>query len=71
MIRLPSSAPELNPLDPMWGHAKGVGLRGYVPADGLDLGLETDWVLNDIGREQRLTRGLFRATTLRVPGVPP
>ncbi len=25
VIRLPSYAPELNLLEPMWGHAKGVG----------------------------------------------
>ena len=29
--RLPSYAPELNPVEPMWGNAKGVGLRGFVP----------------------------------------
>ncbi len=69
VIRLQSYAPELNPVEPMWGHAKGVGLRGFVQADALDLELETDFVLNNISREKRLLRGFFRATTLRVPGV--
>lgn len=69
VIRLPSYAPELNPVEPMWGHAKGVGLRGYVPGDGLDLEVEADCVLHEIGHHQRLLRGFFKATPLAVPGV--
>lgn len=67
--RLPSYAPELNPVEPMWGHAKGVGLRGYVPGDVIDLEIEADCVLDEIGHQQRLLRGFFKATPLNVPGV--
>lgn len=67
--RLPSYAPELNPVEPMWGHAKGVGLRGYAAEDALDLELEACCVLGDIARHQRLLRGFFKATPLHVPGI--
>lgn len=67
--RLPSYAPELNPVEPMWGHAKGVGLRGHVPEDGVDLELEAGCVLDEIAGTQRLLRGFFRATPLTLPGV--
>lgn len=39
--RLPSYAPELNPVEPMWGNSKGVQLRGIVPEDRDDLTIET------------------------------
>lgn len=67
--RLPSHAPELNPVEPMWGHAKGKGLRGYVPDDALDLELQAECVRDEIGGRQDLLRGFFRATPLIIPGV--
>ncbi len=51
------------------GHAKGVGLRGYVPADEIDLEIEAGCVLDEIAAPQRLLRGFFKATPLTVTGV--
>jgi len=67
--RLPSYAPELNPVEPMWAHAKGSGLRGYVPDDEIDLEIEAACVLEDIGQRQNLLRSFFQATPLTIPGV--
>jgi hypothetical protein len=62
--RLPSY-----PIEPMWGHVKGVGLRGYVPGDIDDLHLETASVLAEIAGRQQLLRSFFKATPLRLLGV--
>ncbi|MCC6429242.1 MAG: hypothetical protein IT435_20775 [Phycisphaerales bacterium] len=67
--RLPSYAPELNPVEPMWGHTKGVGLRGFVPGDVIDLEIEAGCVLDEIAEKQSLLRSFFRATPLTVPGI--
>jgi hypothetical protein len=67
--RLPSYAPELNPVEPMWAHAKGSGLRGTVPDDIIDLEIEVACTLEDIRDRQPLLRSFFKATPLHVPGV--
>lgn len=67
--RLPSYAPELNPVEPMWANGKGVKLRGIVPEDLDDLHAETSMALTDIARDQPLLRSFFNATPLTVPGV--
>lgn len=66
--RLPSYAPEFNPVEPMWRHAKGVGLRGVVPDDVDDLEIQTECVLDEIAERQSLLRSFFTATPLRIPG---
>lgn len=67
--RLPSYAPELNPVEPMWGNAKGVKLRGIVPEDLDDLHIETSLALEDVAQDQTLLRAFFKATPLAVPGI--
>lgn len=67
--RLPSYAPELNPVEPLWGNGKEVRLRGMVPADGDDLEVEAHIALEDIGRDHNLLRSFFKATPLHVPGI--
>ena len=67
--RLPSYAPELNPVEPMWANGKGVKLRGIVPEDLDDLHVEASIALDDIARDQSLLRSFFSATPLNVPGV--
>jgi putative transposase len=69
VYRLPGYAPELNPVEPMWAHAKGSGLRGYAPDDITDLEIEVACTLEDIGDRQTLLRSFFQATPLNVPGV--
>jgi len=67
--RLPSYAPELNPVEPMWGNGKGVKLRGIIPDDGDDLEVEAHIALEDIANDQPLLRSFFGATPFSVPGV--
>lgn len=67
--RLPAYAPELNPVEPMWGHSKGVGLRGFVPEDVDELHIEAELVLDAIGENQRLLRSFVAATPLTIPGI--
>lgn len=67
--RLPSYAPELNPVEPMWAHAKGSGLRGYAPESIEDLEIKAACTLGDIGDRQSLLRSFFKATPLHVPGI--
>jgi hypothetical protein len=67
--RLPSYAPELNPVEPMWGHAEGVGLRGFVPDDEIDLEVEAACVPDEIAERRPLLRSFFKATPLSIPGV--
>lgn len=67
--RLPSYAPELNPVEPMWANGKGVKLRGVVPDDLDDLHVETSMALEDIAGDQPLLRSFFSATPLTVTGV--
>lgn len=67
--RLPSYAPEPNPVEPMWGSAKGVKHSGTVPENRDDLEIATALALEDIGRDQRLLRFFFNATPLAVPRV--
>lgn len=66
---LPTYAPELNPVEPMWGNGKEVKLRGIVPADGIDLEVEAHLALEDIAHDQPLLRSFIEATPLRVPGI--
>ena len=67
--RLPSYAPELNPVEPMWGNGKGVQLRGIVSEDIDELEIDTHLALEDIARDQRLLKSFFAATPLTVPGI--
>ena len=67
--RLPSYAPELNPVEPMWASGKGVKLRGVVSEDLDDLEIDTYLALEDIAQDQPLLKSFFAATPLTVPGV--
>lgn len=66
---LPTYAPELNPVEPMWSNAKTAKLRG-VAADTLpELKTNASVVLTDISRDQHLLRSFVRATPLRIVGI--
>lgn len=67
--RLPSYAPELNPVEPMWGHGKNVKLRGVAPLDSIDVEVRAAMALSDISTDPRLLRSFFKATPLTIPGV--
>lgn len=67
--QLPSYAPELNPVEQMWCNAKAARLRGVAALDVIDLHLNAEITLEDIGRDQRLLRSFVRNTPLRIPGI--
>jgi len=66
---LPTYAPELNPVEPMWSNAKASRLRGVAADTLIELGMNAYSVLENIGRDQPLLRSFVRSTPLRVPGI--
>jgi len=66
---LPSYAPELNPVEPMWSSAKAARLRGVAADDEIDLRLDAQITLEDIGHDQHLLRSFVRQTPLHIPGI--
>lgn len=69
VYRLPSYAPELNPVEPMWANSKGVKMRGYVAEDLDDLSIEAEISLDEIAQDQDLLRSFFDATPLTIKGI--
>jgi len=63
---LPAYAPELNPVEAMWSHAKYADLANYVPddADGLDHAVHAS--LRDQSRNNHLKRSYFKTAQLRL-----
>lgn len=63
---LPAYAPDLNPVDKMWGHTKYGDLANYIPEDLLALEgafLESLWSTR---RQPTLLRSFFHAAKLRI-----
>jgi transposase len=63
---LPPYAPELNPTESVWDHAKYGDLANYVPHDLLDLELELDWSIDQTRRRLELLRSFFHAAELAI-----
>jgi transposase len=63
---LPAYAPELNPVEAMWGHAKFAKLANYVPDDVDDLDAAVRSSLKDQSRNHRLKRSYFKTANLRL-----
>jgi transposase len=63
---LPAYAPELNPVEAMWSHAKYAKLANYVPddADALDAAVRNSLSLQS--RNQQLKRSYFKTAQLRL-----
>jgi hypothetical protein len=66
---LPKYAPELNPVEQMWCNGKAARLRGVAADDEIDLALDAEITLEDIGSDQNLLRSFVRNTPLRIPGI--
>lgn len=66
---LPTYAPELNPVEQMWSNAKAAKLRGVAADDEIDLSLDAQLTLDEIGEDQHLLRSFVRNTPLRIPGI--
>jgi len=63
---LPAYAPDLNPVDKLWGHTKYGDLANYIPDDLVDLELEVKWSLNQTRRRPQLLRSFFHAAALEI-----
>jgi transposase len=63
---LPPYAPELNPVEYVWGHTKHSDLANYVPEDTLRLGRSVNESLRNKRRDQILLRSFFHAAKLRL-----
>ena len=62
---LPAYAPDLNPVEAVWSHAKYCDLANFIPDDLLDLELEGRVSLEDIARKPTLLRSFFHAARLK------
>jgi transposase len=63
---LPPYAPDLNPVDKLWGHTKHDDLANYIPEDLLDLELELDCSIERTRQRPNLLRSFFHAATLEI-----
>jgi len=63
---LPPYAPELNPTESVWDHAKYGDLANYVPHDLLDLELELDWSIHETQGQPELLRSFFHEAELDI-----
>jgi transposase len=62
---LPAYAPQLNPVEAMWSHAKYSDLANYVPDDADQLQAAVTESLQDQSRNQRLKRSYFKTAQLK------
>ena len=63
---LPPYAPDLNPVEHVWNHAKYSDLANYVPEDLLDLELELDGSMERTRQRPALLRSFFHAADLDI-----
>lgn len=63
---LPAYAPELNPVEAMWSHAKYADLANYVPDDVDELDDAVRASLRDQSRNHQLKRSFFKTAQLRL-----
>jgi transposase len=63
---LPAYAPELNPVEAMWSHAKYADLANYVPDDADELAAAVHASLKDQSQNHQLKRSYFKTAQLRL-----
>lgn len=63
---LPGYAPELNPVEHVWGHTKHDDLANYIPEDIEVLAADVDNSPGRTSSDQSLLRGFFRLSKLRL-----
>lgn len=63
---LPPYAPELNPVEQVWGHTKYADLANYIPDDVLELACEVIDSIEATSRDQGLLRSFFKHAQLRL-----
>jgi DDE superfamily endonuclease len=57
---LPPYAPELNPVELIWGYTKRNPLANFAPLELHDLVMQTQWVTYAIGDDQKLLRSFIK-----------
>lgn len=63
---LPPYAPDLNPVEHVWNHAKYGDLANYVPDDLLDLERELDCSIDRARKRPELLQSFFHAVDLKL-----
>lgn len=63
---LPPYAPDLNPVEQVWGNTKYGHLANYIPDDLLDLQLEFDIAMDRLKGAPELLRSFFHAAELEL-----
>jgi transposase len=63
---LPSYAPDLNPVEPVWSKTKYGDLANFVPGDVLDLEIAAESTLTATQGQQPLLRSFFEAAELTI-----
>ncbi|MFH1418430.1 MAG: transposase [Planctomycetota bacterium] len=61
---LPPYAPELNPVEQVWGHTKYADLANYIPGDILELAREVIDSIERTESNETLLRSFFAHTRL-------
>lgn len=56
---LPAYAPELNPVEPSWGHTKYSDLANFIPRDTSELAVAVEQSFNHKAADQSLLRSFF------------
>jgi len=67
--RLPPYAPELNPVEPLWGHAKNEELANFAPLDTDQLEQTVSDFLDKVRNDQDRLRSFFTAAELPWAGL--
>lgn len=63
---LPPYAPELNPAEQVWNHAKYSDLANFIPEDCDDLHQHVDASITDQRQQPRLLRSFFKTAELEL-----
>ncbi len=66
--RLPGYAPELNPIEYLWGYAKGNDLANFAPKDLLELSRAARKALTRARKVNRCLRAFWIQSTLSLDG---
>ena len=67
--RLPGYAPELNPIEYLWGYAKGNDLANFAPKDLWELSEKAKKALRRVKRMPRCLRAFWVQSTLDLDGM--
>jgi transposase len=63
---LPDCAPDLNPVEKLWGHTKHDDLANYIPDDLLDLELALEGSFAQTRRRPALLRSFYHGAKLDI-----